>query len=209
MSYSDHHAAPQSQDRILETAMHLFSSQGYINTSVAQVAREAQVSKGLVFWHFENKEALFHTAVRRTLEPYVINVLDDLAGLSELDQVKRLIDEYYAFVWQNLRSVRFLLSMVLHEETRIADLTKRISELPRVYCDLFADIISRARQQGTVRADVDPTLHAGLIMSGLHGILIEGLMDNGIPKRGQALLAYLKAALVDTLRIGWGESGLE
>jgi AcrR family transcriptional regulator len=182
--------------------MRLFSSQGYINTSVAQLAKEAQVSKSLIFWHFENKEALFHTAVRRTLEPYVIDVLDDLGGLSELDQVRRLIDEYYAFAWQNLRSVRFLLSIVLREEGRIADLTKRISELPRVYCNLLVDIISRARQEGTVRADVDPTLHAGLIMSGLHGILIEGLTDNGVPERSQALLEYLKTALVDTLRTG-------
>jgi AcrR family transcriptional regulator len=116
VSCSGHPAEPESRDRILETAMRLFSSRGYINTSVAQVAKEAQVSKALIFWHFENKEALFHTAVRRTLEPYVIDVLDDLAGLSELDQVRRLIDEYYAFVWQNLRSVRFLLSIVLREE---------------------------------------------------------------------------------------------
>ncbi len=199
MPYSGHDAGPQTRDRILETAARLFSSQGYINTSLAQVAEQAHVSKSLIFWHFESKDRLFQTAIGRTLEPYVINVLDDLAGLSELDQVRRLIDEYYQFVSQNLRSVRFLLSLVAHEEGRIADITTRISELPHAYCNLFADIINRARQQGTVRADIDPTLHAGLIMSGLHGILIEELMNHGVSGRGEALLGYLKAALVDTL----------
>jgi AcrR family transcriptional regulator len=61
-------------------------------------AKEAQVSKALIFWHFENKEKLFRTALQRTLEPYFINVVDDLEGLSEIDQIKRLIDQYYTFV---------------------------------------------------------------------------------------------------------------
>jgi AcrR family transcriptional regulator len=207
VSYSANLAAPQTRERILETAARLFSSQGYINTSLAQVAEQAQVSKSLIFWHFESKERLFQSAIGRALEPYVIDVLDDLAGLSELDQVRRLIDEYYEFVSQNVRSVRFLLSLVVHEEERSADVTKRVSELPRAYCALLADILGRAREKGVARADVDPTLHAGLIMSGLHGILIEGLMDHGVPGRGEALLGCLKATLVDSLGTGTGETG--
>jgi AcrR family transcriptional regulator len=70
-----------AREKIIETAMRLFSTQGYGNTSLSQVAKEAQVSKALIFWHFENKESLFRTAVQRTFEPYIINVVDDLEGL--------------------------------------------------------------------------------------------------------------------------------
>jgi hypothetical protein len=69
--------------------------------------------EGLIFWHFENKETLFRTALQRTLEPYFINVAGDLEGLSEVDQIKRLIDEYYAFVSRNMYSVKFLMSLIL------------------------------------------------------------------------------------------------
>src|SRR5207247_6215550 len=98
--------AVDTREKILETATRLFSSQGYSNTSLSQVAKEAQVSKALIFWHFESKEKLFRTALQRTLEPYFINVVDDLEGLSDVDQIKKLIDEYYAFVSQNLYSVK-------------------------------------------------------------------------------------------------------
>src|SRR5205823_2650782 len=83
---------------------------------VCQVAKEAQVSKALIFWHFESKEKLFRTALQRTLEPYFINVVDDLEGLSEVDQSKRLIDQYYAFVSENLYSVKFVVSLLLRDE---------------------------------------------------------------------------------------------
>ena len=41
--------------------------------------------------------------------------LDDLEGLNEVDQIKRLIDEYYDFVSKNIYSVKFFLGLMLRE----------------------------------------------------------------------------------------------
>src|SRR5689334_24745547 len=136
-----------AREKIIETAMRLFSTQGYGNTSLSQVAKEAQVSKALIFWHFENKESLFRTAVQRTFEPYIINVVDDLEGLSELDQIKRLIDEYYDFVSKNIYSVKCFLGLVLREEKHPDDLVAHMTELQRIYRNLLADIIDHGRQK--------------------------------------------------------------
>ena len=74
--------AVHTRDRILTTAARLFSENGYEHTPLSQVAREAQVSKALVLWHFDSKEKLFRAALGRTLEPYFIDV-DELEGLDE------------------------------------------------------------------------------------------------------------------------------
>jgi TetR/AcrR family transcriptional regulator, mexJK operon transcriptional repressor len=189
-----------AREKILETAKRLFSSQGYANTSLSQVAKEAEVSKALIFWHFENKETLFRTAVQRTLEPYFINVVDELEGLSEVDQIKRLIDEYYAFVSRNLYSVKFFLSLILRDEKHPDDLVGHMSELQRVYVNLMADIIESGRQKDVFRPGVKPHLEAGLVMSALHGILVQGFLRNEPPEHSAELLVHLKATLVDTLR---------
>lgn len=189
-----------AREKILETAKRLFSSQGYANTSLSQVAKEAEVSKALIFWHFENKESLFRTAVQRTLEPYFINVVDELEGLSEVDQIKRLIDEYYAFVSRNLYSVKFFLSLILRDEKHPDDLVGHMSELQRVYVNLMADIIESGRQKGVFRANVAPQLDAGLVMSALHGILVQGFLRNEPPEHSAELMTHLKTTLVDTLR---------
>src|SRR5262249_39390369 len=130
-----------AREKIISTAVRLFSTQGYGNTSLSQVAKEAEVSKALIFWHFDKQESLFRTAVQRTLEPYFINVLDDLAGLSEVDQIKRLVDQYYAFVSENLYSVKFFLSLILREEKHPGDLVGHMNELQRVYLNLLTDIL--------------------------------------------------------------------
>jgi len=189
-----------TRGKILETATRLFSTQGYSNTSLSQVAKEAQVSKALIFWHFENKETLFRTALQRTLEPYFINVVDDLEGLSEIDQIKRLVDEYYAFVSRNIYSVKFFLSLILREEKHPDDLVGHMNELQRVFGNLLADIIDNGRQKGIFRPTVTPKLDAGLILSALHGILVQGFMGHGAPENAEALLQHLKTTLVDTLK---------
>lgn len=188
-----------TREKILETATRLFSSQGYTNTSLSQVAKEAQVSKALIFWHFDNKEKLFRTALQRTLEPYFINVVDDLEGLSEIDQIRRLIDEYYAFVSRNIYSVKFFLSLILREEKHPDDVVGHMDELQRVYRNLLADIIDHGRQSGIFRPDVQPELDAGLILTALHGLLVQGFMGGESFEKADALLAHLKASLVDTL----------
>jgi AcrR family transcriptional regulator len=190
----------EAREKILETATRLFSAQGYANTSLSQVAKEAQVSKALIFWHFENKEKLFRTAVQRTLEPYFINVVDELEGLSEVDQIARLIDEYYAFVSRNLYSVKFFLSLILHEEKHPDDLVGHMSELQRVYRNLLADIIEHGRQTGVFRTNVNPPLDAGVIMSALHGVLVQGFMGRDAPEQPEVLLQHLKASLIGALR---------
>src|SRR5262245_58189999 len=190
----------ETREKIIGTAVRLFSTQGYANTSLSQVAKEAEVSKALIFWHFDNKETLFRTAVQRTLEPYFINVVDDLEGLSEVDQIKRLIDQYYAFVSENMYSVKFVLSLILRDEKHPEDVFGHMAELQRVFLNLLADVLESGRQRGLFRAGITPSLEAGLVMSALHGILVQGFLGEPSPERGARLLEHLKTRLVDALR---------
>jgi AcrR family transcriptional regulator len=192
--------AVDTREKILETAIRLFSTQGYATTSLSQVAREAEVSKALIFWHFENKETLFRTVVQRALEPYFINVLDDIEGLDEPDQLVRLVEEYFDFVSANLASVRFLLGLVVREDQGAPeDVVGHMHELAGVYERLLADVIERGQQAGAIREDVDPQVEAGLLMSALHGVVVQRFLGRA-GASGRELLAHLSRRLIDTLR---------
>lgn len=194
--------AADTREKILETAIRLFSTQGYAMTSLSQVAKEAAVSKALIFWHFENKETLFRTVVQRALEPYFINVLDDIEGLSEPDQLVRLVEEYFDFVSANLSSVRFLLGLVVRgDQGAPEDVVGHMHELSGVYQKLLADVIESGQQAGEIRQDVDPTVEAGLLMSALHGVVVQQFLG-GAGADGRQLLAHLSRRLIDTLRSG-------
>jgi TetR/AcrR family transcriptional regulator, fatty acid metabolism regulator protein len=48
---------------IIEAALKVFSRKGYADTRMADIAREADMSYGLVYHYFENKEKLFDAIV--------------------------------------------------------------------------------------------------------------------------------------------------
>jgi len=56
------------RQQILETAMKLFYEKGYENTSMADIAKELNVVKGLCYRYFDSKQALFEVAMNEYAE---------------------------------------------------------------------------------------------------------------------------------------------
>lgn len=50
--------------QLTAAALELFLARGYASTRMEDVARAAGVSKGAIYLHFPNKEALFHAVIR-------------------------------------------------------------------------------------------------------------------------------------------------
>jgi AcrR family transcriptional regulator len=191
-------ASLQTREKILATAARLFSAHGYESTALSQVAREANVSKALILWHFDSKEKLFQAALVRTLEPYFIDI-DDLDGLDEAAQIERLIDLFYEFVQENVFSVRFVLGLILRGDPPPDDeVLKRIGELYRLFRDLLAEVIEHGQSSGRFRHDAQPKLDASLIVAALDGILIEHFMSEE-PSQSACLVSYLKRTSLERL----------
>jgi AcrR family transcriptional regulator len=52
-------SAPGTRDRILQAALEVFAEKGYHRALVDDIVRASRTSKGAVYHHFPNKEALF------------------------------------------------------------------------------------------------------------------------------------------------------
>lgn len=53
--------------------MDLFASYGYRGTSLARIARAAGVTKGALYWHFDDKEDFFLAVVQKVLRDWLAN----------------------------------------------------------------------------------------------------------------------------------------
>ncbi|MCK6554194.1 TetR/AcrR family transcriptional regulator [Candidatus Binatia bacterium] len=196
--------AHEAREKILSAASQLFARQGYENTTLSQVAREAKVSKALIFWHFDSKEALYRSALRRTLEPYFINV-DSLEGLEAREQLGLLIDRFFAFTQENVYSVRFFLTLTLRGEEQAEDEgLSRVIALYRAFEGSIAEILDRGQRQGVFRADASPTREAAFIMATLGGILIQRFLSTPESGEPEALLNHLKTTLFQRLLVDSG-----
>ena len=61
---------------ITAAAMHTFAEKGFAATKVADVAKRAGVSKGLLYLYFKTKEDLFKAVVRSFVVPMIDNLTD-------------------------------------------------------------------------------------------------------------------------------------
>jgi AcrR family transcriptional regulator len=190
-----------ARTKILETATRLFSTQGYGSTSLSQVAKEARVSKALIFWHFESKERLFQSALQRSLEPYFVNVVGEVEGLDEAAQIHKLIDLFYDFVREHMQSIRFVLSLILREEKQPDDPVARVAELFRIFRNLLNDILERGCQKGVFRSDVNPASEASLIMCALVGALVQRFIGSDFSGESETVVGHLKSALLERLKV--------
>ena len=80
----------ETQEQILDAAMDVIVRDGLDSTSMRAVAEEAEVSLGLLSYHFEGKEKLIVAAFQRATER-LIQLIDDRmaeAGDDPRDRVK-------------------------------------------------------------------------------------------------------------------------
>ncbi|MCD1125472.1 TetR family transcriptional regulator [Jinshanibacter sp. LJY008] len=49
-----------TRQRILNAALEIFSSKGFTSTSLSDISTLANVTRGAIYWHFENKDDILH-----------------------------------------------------------------------------------------------------------------------------------------------------
>jgi AcrR family transcriptional regulator len=97
---------------LADVALKLWADQGFDQTPVATIAREAGIAKGTFYLYFESKGALLLEVLRRnSLVPNVLALMRDL-------QTRGLEDAVHGFVrgaWRHLSAHRELLLVALRE----------------------------------------------------------------------------------------------
>src|SRR5437867_10841221 len=73
-------APSASRERILAAAERRFATFGYRRTGIAEIAREAGVSAGTIYRHFESKEDVFRAVVRELHDAWLERARQALAG---------------------------------------------------------------------------------------------------------------------------------
>ena len=74
---------PERRNRILDTAVGLFLSVGFVSTSIDAVARTSSASKSTVYAYFGDKEGLFTAAIER-LHDRIDDSVDEDAPLGSV-----------------------------------------------------------------------------------------------------------------------------
>jgi len=107
----------QSRVNIMQTALELFARKGYFNTSIQQIAKEANISKGLLYNYFKSKEELLRQIIFEAVavgEKIVEKELN--SDHDPKQQLKNIIEFSFSWVQQNTDYWRLLASLSFQTE---------------------------------------------------------------------------------------------
>jgi AcrR family transcriptional regulator len=106
----------QLREKVLATALQLFSEKGYFNTSMHDIRKAAGVSIGAIYHHFENKEALAKSLYQSLLED--MNQAIEIACVNKsgcLEKSRSVIEKMFQLTMEQPRVMQFVI-MAQHRE---------------------------------------------------------------------------------------------
>jgi AcrR family transcriptional regulator len=168
----------QTRQAILRSAITRFGRDGYRSTSVADIARDADVGGTVAYAYFPNKEALFLAALDEDAAAVIDEGLTSILADPDIaDWRQTLIFTLVGAVEHHPLARRVLAGLE-------PDVTDRVLEIPAL-ADVRKTCAERIRAEqlaGTVRPDIDPTS----IGNGIVAIMLSLLMSVVQVGRGAA-----------------------
>ena len=100
-----------TKTNIINTAIKLFAEKGFSDTSMSQIANNADVGKGTIYWHFDSKEDLFLSIIREKGQSYFEKVLKlDKSNLKPEEVIYQYIKDRIEFIENNYEVARMLIN---------------------------------------------------------------------------------------------------
>ena len=162
----------QKEKLIVQSAIKLFSSRGYHATKMDDVAKQAKMSKGLIYFYFKNKEDLYMAVTKRAFEQLITVFKDTMKPKDRkaIDLVFDLINNFHSFAAGNRMYHEAILNFMglvgLYNDeklrTQIDPLIlesvnfERLLEIHHEPAKLGMQLISEGIADKSMRADLDP-----------------------------------------------------
>ena len=145
------------RDRLLDVAIALFAERGIANTTVAEIAKAAQVTSAMVHYWFETRDKLLDAVVDERLAPIVRSVWDGVEASKDATSAVRGILTRMLDVTERAPWVPPLWLREIVQEGGL--LRERIlGHLPRTSIEAFGRTVARGRERGEIGADISPDL---------------------------------------------------
>ncbi len=183
------------EEKILDAAYNVIAREGYAQTSLRQIAEEAQVALSQISYHFQNKEGLLLAVGRRVADRYsefVQELQPDMTPWEKGECFLRLYQEILTKEPELFRVLYDLVGLALRSEP----LREQVREIFQVIINLFATEVFTGDLLEELGYTYSPEVLSGLFLGGIFGIAVQILLE---PKE-TAYLSFEALNMVFQLR---------
>lgn len=173
---------------IMEASLHLFAEKGYLKTTTQDIIDKVKISRGLLYYHFKDKEDILYCLVERYSEP----LLRRLSAIAYND--KTAVEKARAFVDATLISpdtvtsdiIALQKTMDLHKNRYLMD--RFAHKISGIVTEYFTHIIEQGISEGAFHVRY-PMETASFLMNG-YVFVSNNVNSLAVDQQKQYIAAY-------------------
>ncbi len=186
--------------RILEAAITVFAEQGYFQSTIAQIAKEARVADGTIYLYFKNKDDILVQFYQYKTRQIFERFRDAVSQPATAEEKLRCLIHVHLQEFQKDRNMAIVYQAETHQNRRLGN--EQIKEMSKMYRDIISEVVELGQEEGTIRRD----LYMGLVKRFINGAVDE-VINSWIHSGGQYDLVTMADPLVDLFIRGIGGPG--
>lgn len=148
----------QSRAAIMAAARKLFAEVGYFNCRISDIAQQAGMSQGNVYWYFPSKEELLKAVLSDAFQSFgEVMAQAALGNGSARQKLDALVDGLMAYASQGSEFAGILISIMGHGgDEMFTRLGFDMRQIGLGYTQSVLAILIQAQAEGILQADLDP-----------------------------------------------------
>jgi len=163
-----------TREQLLKKSLAVFSKKGYAATTLEDIAREAEVTRGAIYHHFGGKAELYNTLIREYADRGGLIMQQAVSEGGTLPEILRRVFVRQLQVIEEDREMRALMELYLFKTGLVPELEegrKQQVESGVGLIEMMAGILQQGIQAGLLRSDVDPKEMARAYLAFQNGLI--------------------------------------
>ena len=157
------------RDTILQVAATLFSTKGYAESGLREIAEQAGIRASTVYHHFESKERIYEAIIRIAIDRVSANIDADLRDLPPDATPRRRVETCIAAHLTALHANKPYTSTNAQSRLELPEEVNRvIGPMRKQYSDFWRDLLEEARASGWLKPELNTRLLRPLILGTLN-----------------------------------------
>jgi len=187
------------KEKIIHEGLRLYSLKGFSNTSIQDIMKAADTSKGGFYNHFKSKEELFYEVLKEARKIWRER---NLAGLDETDEsvekVSKLLRNYsnrYLKDAVNFPGGCVFITLSAELNDQCPHLSKEIDKGFEGLKNMIARLLKNGQESGILKKEINTTDATELIFNGMLGASIRYSASKSSPELDRtinSLIGYLE-----------------
>jgi len=159
---------------IIQAAIEVFSKNNFKNSSIAEIAKSANVAEGTIYQYFKNKEDLYFCIPVEKTNEFCRELELHLKGITgALNKIKKFIWYYLYFLEANPEYTRILMLDMRVNKSFVK--TKTYNAFRKV-AKRILEIIEEGQEEGIIRKDVNIFAMRHLLFGILESVVTRWLL---------------------------------